>query len=184
MFSIEGFIGSLISGCVCNLKGRVWALKIISFLHLISYLLAFSYMPIIIIISRFVIGITARASYIAIPLFVSEIAEVLWVFYHTRDFFYEILSFTAIVTHWGQSWYWLKLLGWYLATYADHFWRLFMFSWIYIWFAMFFLLSAKMLLETPYHLISRGKIKVNNLFSSKKRNAKKLSNISRYLRAY
>lgn len=76
LFSIGGLVGSMTFGYICDVIGRVWALRVIAGLHLISYLiLAFSHSVVWISISRFVIGIAAGAIYIAIPLYVSEIAE-------------------------------------------------------------------------------------------------------------
>jgi MFS family permease len=76
MFSIGGLLGSLTFGYFCDKFGRVWALRIIAFLHVTSYLfIAFNHSALLIIASRFTIGIAAGASYIAIPMFVSEIAE-------------------------------------------------------------------------------------------------------------
>ena len=76
MFSLGGLLGSLFFGWISDLFGRVWALRIIAIFTLTSFILvAYNHNLIVISISRFGFGLACGASYILIPLFVSEITE-------------------------------------------------------------------------------------------------------------
>jgi MFS family permease len=78
MYSVGGLIGSLIYGFVCNSVGRKMALNTIVVPQVISYLLiAFARNSMTILISRIFAGFSGGALLITVPLFVSEISEVM-----------------------------------------------------------------------------------------------------------
>lgn len=76
MHSLGGLLGSLTFGYLSDLMGRVNALRIIAIFTLTSFIVvAYKHNLIVISISRFGFGLASGASYIVIPLFVSEITE-------------------------------------------------------------------------------------------------------------
>lgn len=81
MYSAGGLFGSLLFGYVCEKIGRKKALHTIALPQILSFLLvAFANNSMMILISRIFAGFSGGAIYICVPLFVSEIAEDMWVF--------------------------------------------------------------------------------------------------------
>jgi predicted MFS family arabinose efflux permease len=78
MYSVGGLFGSLIYGFVCNRIGRKMALNTIVLPQVISYLLiVFAENSMMILISRIFSGFSGGALFVTVPLFVSEISEVM-----------------------------------------------------------------------------------------------------------
>jgi MFS family permease len=78
MYSLGGLVGSLSYGYVCDKIGRKMALNTIVVPQVIAYLLiGLSQNSMMILISRLFSGFSGGALYITVPLFVSEIAEVM-----------------------------------------------------------------------------------------------------------
>jgi MFS family permease len=75
-FSLGGFIGSLVYGLICDRIGRKLSLHLVAFPQLLSFLLiAFSQNSMMILLSRLFAGFSGGLLCLAVPLFVSEIAE-------------------------------------------------------------------------------------------------------------
>lgn len=176
MYSFGGFVGSLSSEFVCDKLGRVWVLRIIAALHLTNYLLiTYNYTTKVISISRIVIGIAVGASYITIPTFISEIHEKEWVQISTINFLRlkeRLKEFIYIPLYSNQNSFrsftiLCQAIGMLFSYICGSFLNITYLSWIYIWNPMFFLLFSQNLVETPFHLIRRGKIQVITLSKKK-----------------
>lgn len=88
IYNVGGIFGAIVFAYISKKIGRKTLLKMASMLHFMAYILiAYAYNGVMIMASRFMLGMAASGITITVPLFVSEIAEDKWVISHALFLF-------------------------------------------------------------------------------------------------
>lgn len=76
MYSVGGLLGTIAGGLLVNRIGRIWSMKLLAVMQIIScVLVGFAESMILILLSRVCAGFAAGVLYVTLPLFVAEIAQ-------------------------------------------------------------------------------------------------------------
>ncbi|CAK7206471.1 Bifunctional purine biosynthesis protein PurH [Sporothrix eucalyptigena] len=152
IFTVGGLIGALVAGPFSSQQGRLTAMQIASFIFIIGSLIeTFSSTIHALAIGRVLNGLSAGASTVIVPLYISEIAPV-----QSRGFFG---AFTQITVNIGILF--TQTLGYFLSH--DGAWRYILFTGVFLAAAQF--IGSFFVPESPAWLVAQDS-SANTLFKA------------------